>query len=186
MNKVYAIIGPPASGKTSIVKELGKYGIPEMISHTTRSPQLNEQHGKDYYFVSNEEFGQIQLIERVNYSGFFYGLSKAEVLEKIKKYPITTVAVDAQGLEQIKKLLGERVESIFIMVDKNTIIERVIARGDNPDSVKRRIAYAEAKGEFDNWQIADHVVKNTVSLDAAVRQILAIMGCSYPVNGSER
>lgn len=176
MNKVYAIIGPPASGKTSIVKELGKYGIPELVSHTTRQPQQGEKNGVDYHFVDKEQFSQTTLVERVDYSGYFYGLSKAEVLNKINKYPITVVDVELAGLEQLKKLLSERLESIFIMVDKSAIIDRSIVRGDNPESINGRIAYAETNREFDNWQTADYVVKNMSSLDVAVRQILAIMG----------
>lgn len=186
MNKVYALIGPPASGKTLIIKELNKYGVAEIISHTTRPPKQGEQHGVDYYFVNNEEFSKTQLIERVNYSGYFYGLSKAEVLEKVKQYPYTVVAVEAYGLEQLTSLLGKRVESVFIMVDKSTIIERIIERGDNPETIKRRIEYAEKAGEFDSWQIANHVVKNTGPLDIAVRQLLAIIGLVEPVKQNQQ
>ncbi len=187
MNKVYALIGPPASGKTSIIKELNKYGVAEIISHTTRPPKNGEQHGVDYYFISNDEFSKTQLIERVNYSGYFYGLSKAEVMDKVKQYPISVVTVDAYGMEQLTNLLGDHVKSIYIMVDKSTIIGRIIEKGENADSIKHRIEYAEKAGEFDSWQIADYVVKNTASLDIAVRQILAIMGLLEPakIDGSD-
>jgi guanylate kinase len=175
-NKVYVIIGPPASGKTSIVKALRKYGITEFVSHTTRQPKAGEQHGIDYYFVNEDEFRATELIERVTYNGKFYGLAKDEVINKVMKYPVTVVATEVQGMRQIKKLLGERVESICILVDKNTIINRIIERGEDLEQVKKRIEYAEKAGEFDNWHDADYVVKNTGKLDIAIRQILAIMG----------
>lgn len=117
MNKVYALMGPPACGKTSIAKELRQYDIPEIISHTTRAARSEEKHGEDYYFVSDDEFNKMQLIERVSYSGKFYGLSKAEVLGKVNKYPVSVVTIDVNGLDQIKALLGERAELIFILVD---------------------------------------------------------------------
>ncbi|HWR09264.1 guanylate kinase [Sporomusa sp.] len=180
MNKVYALIGPPASGKTSIQKILAQYGIPEMISHTTRKPRTGEQHGIHYYFVSKEEFQNTEIIERVEYSGCLYGLSKAEVLDKVNRYPVSTVAVDTQGFTQMKKLLANRVESIFIMVDYDTVISRMLDRGDNNDLLNRRIEYANTTGEFNNWQMANYVVKNTGSLEAAVHQVLAIAGMMTP------
>lgn len=176
MNKVYVLIGPPASGKTSIINELAHYGIPEMVSHTTRKPRAGEVHGINYYFVSKEEFQKIELIERAEYSGNLYGLSKTEVLEKVNKHPVTAVAVNTQGLAQLKKLLANRVESIFIMSDEEAIIDRMIERGDSSDLINRRIEYAKNTGEFCNWQSANHVVKNMGSLDTAIRQILGIMG----------
>lgn len=180
MNKVYALIGPPASGKTSIAKALGKYGIPEMISHTTRQPKPGEQNGIDYHFVSQNEFVPTELIEKVNYSGHLYGLTKLEVLNKANKYPVSVVTVERQGLDQLRKLLGNRVESIYILVDRNTIIQRIVSGEDTADDTQQRIEYAEATGEFENWQIADYVVKNTGSLDVAVLQVLAIMGMVTP------
>ena len=176
MNKVFALIGPPASGKTSILNELARYGIPEMVSHTTRKPRAGEIHGVHYYFVSKEDFQKNELIERVEYSGNLYGLSKAEVLDKVNKYPVSTVAIDTQGWNQLKKLLANRLESIFIMADQDSVVGRMVERGDDNDLINRRIEYAKNTGEFNNWQAADYVVKNTGSLEVAVRQVLAIIG----------
>lgn len=176
MNKVYALIGPPAAGKSSVLYELAQYAVPEMISHTTRKPRPGEQHGVHYYFVSKEEFQKTELIERVEYSGNFYGLSKAEVLDKVNRFPVSLVAVEMQGLTQLKKLLANRLESIFLMVDYDTLISRMLDRGDDNALINRRIAYAKTTGEFDQWQTAGYVVKNTGSLEIAVRQILAIIG----------
>ena len=79
--------GRPASGKSAIVKAVGKYGVVEMISHTTRQPERGEQHGVDYYFVTEEELSKIQLVERIHYAGNYYALSKEEVMKKVRQYP---------------------------------------------------------------------------------------------------
>lgn len=179
MNKVYAIIGPPASGKTTLVKALNNYRIPAIISHTTRLPKKEEINGVDYYFVDKEIFLKLPMIEKVNYSGHFYGLSKDEVLSKVKESSISVVEVDLRGLEQLKKLLGERLTAIFLFADKETILNRYVLQGDNDQEINRRIEYAEAAGEFVNWQTADYVVKNTGQLDVTVRQVLAIMDVSW-------
>jgi guanylate kinase len=175
MNLAYALIGPPASGKSAIARELRKYGIPEMISYTTREPRPGEKHSVDYYFVDRELFAHTELIEKASYSGHLYGLAKDEVLKKVEENPVTVVCTQMHGFEQLKKLLGKRIVSIFLLVDENTIIERVVLEGGDYAKVQERINYAKETGEFDNWQTADHVVKNTGSLDATVRQILAIM-----------
>ncbi|MDF2570930.1 MAG: gmk 2 [Sporomusa sp.] len=180
MNKIYALIGPPASGKSSIQKALAQYGVPEILSHTTRKPRPNEQQGVHYYFVTKEEFLKTETIERVEYSGNLYGLSKAEVLDKVNHNPVSTVAIESQGLIQMRKLLANRVESIFIMVDYDTVISRMVDRGDDPALINRRIEYANSTGEFNGWQTANYVVKNTGSLEVTVRQVLAIVGKLIP------
>jgi guanylate kinase len=180
MNKTYALIGPPAAGKTSIIEELTKYNVSKIISHTTRTPQLKEQNGVDYYFVPKETFLQTELVERIDYFGYHYGLSKSEVLDKINQFPVSVVAVEFEGFLQLRKLLGIRIESIYIMVDKNTIIERIITNGDDPEKIRHKIEHAEKAAKFDTWQSADHVIKNNGLLATAVRQILAIMDLVEP------
>jgi len=176
VNKVYALIGPPASGKSSILHALAQYDIPEMTSHTTRKPRPGEEHGVHYYFVSKEDFQKQELIERVEYSGNFYGLSKTEVLDKVNRFPVSVVAIELQGLVQLKKLLADRLESIFIMADHDILIDRMLERGDDTAVINRRIEYANSTGEFNQWQTANYVVKNTGSFEVSVRQVLAIIG----------
>lgn len=181
MNKVFAIIGPPGSGKSSLLKELCQCGIPSIISHTTRPKRATEIDGQSYYFVDKEAFLKIAFVEKVTYSNHFYGLSKEEVFKKMKECPVSVVDIDLQGLEQLKKALGERVESIFILVDKDTLLNRYVAQGDSYDVMKQRIDQAEKAGEFANWQIANHVIKNTGDFQTVLRQALAILGQPVPV-----
>lgn len=176
MNKVYAIIGPPASGKTSIVKAVAEFGVPTLISHTTRAPKAGEKNGVDYYFVNKEAFSTMSFMEKTSYADHLYGLTKEEVLNKIKLYPVSVVDIDLAGFGQLKKLLGERLNSIYTLVDKDVIINRYILQGEESLNIKQRLEYAEKNGEFNNWQIADYVVKNTAQLEITVRQVLAIMG----------
>jgi guanylate kinase len=176
MPKIYAIIGPPASGKSAIVEQLRtNHNICTLISHTTRPPKPNEHDGVDYYFVSREKFSKLQFIEKARYAGYSYGVSKEEVMSKINRSQPSVIDIGMSGFEQLKKMLGERVESIYIMVDKDTIIDRYVEEWCDSAEIIKRIEYAEQEGEFDNWQTADFVVKNTNSIDAAVRQVLAIM-----------
>jgi len=176
MNKIFAIIGPAGSGKTSLVKELQRRGIPKMVSYTTRPPKPDETDGVDYHFVNSEGFVKAQPFEKVSYGGYLYGLRKEEILDKVNQFPISVVDVDMEGVIQLKKLLGERLESICVLVDKETIFSRFMMHGDKLEDVKSRIEKAETLGEYDDWQCADHVVKNTGTIEMSIIQILAIMG----------
>lgn len=179
-SKIYAIIGPPASGKTAVIKALAPHGVAELISHTTRKPKPGEQHGVHYHFVSSDDFLKTDLVERVTYDDHFYGLSKAEIQHKTGPGKPAVVAVDQRGLDQLRRVLGDRVRSIFLLVDEETILDRAILAGDPPEVLRHRLDYAKAAGEFDNWRQSDFVVKNTATLDLAVNQILAIIGLLAP------
>ena len=70
------MIGPAGSGKSALVKELRKYGVPMLVSHTTRPVKAGEEHGVDYYFVTGEQFAQARPFERVSYKGYLFGMTK--------------------------------------------------------------------------------------------------------------
>lgn len=180
MGKLFVLTGPPASGKTAIVQALRQNGVAVLVSHTTRQPKPEEKHGREYFFVSKEEFLQLRLIERVTYASHFYGLSRDEVMSKLDSFPVSVVDTDLQGLQQLRKLLGDRVECIFILTDKDTILSRLTLQGEALEQIIRRLEFADKNGEFDNWKIAEHVVKNTGNLSNSVRQVSAIMGLPVP------
>lgn len=176
MNKIYAIIGPHASGKTILINKLRLLGIPYIISHTTRRIRPGEKDGHDYYFVSKEEFFKLDLIEKVTYQGEYYGISKMELLKKMQTSALNLVMVEQNGLKQLKKFLGDRIESIYIMADYVTLVERMLARNESNDIIKKHLAYADTNGEFMTWKVANHVVKNVNDLNVAINQILSLMG----------
>jgi len=151
-----------------------------IVSHTTRPAKPGELNGVDYYFVDSNEFTKARTFERVSYGGYLFGLTKEEVTQKMNQHPACSVDIDRAGFDQLKKLIGERLESIFILVDKETIFSRFMLRGEKLEDVKARIDLAESKGEYENWRIADHVVKNTGAIETSVLQILAIMGKVVP------
>ena len=68
------------------------------------------------------------------------------------------------------------------MVDYVTLVERMLRMKHTNDEIKYHIEYAESNGEFDTWKVSTHVVKNIVSFDTAVKQILAILGMIKPAS----
>lgn len=175
MTKIYAILGPHAAGKSTLLKLLKDRGFSSIVSHTTRKNSGNELDRIEYKFISKEDFLRLDLVEKSTYQGNYYGIEKNELLTKMQENKINFVLVDKNGLKQLKKLLSNRVESIYIMVDYVTMIERMLRRGESNANIKRQLEYAEANGEFDNWKICDHVVKNVLNIEISMRQILAII-----------
>ena len=175
-NKIYAIIGPHASGKTMLIQHLKRLGLPYILSYTTRKPKADEKNGEDYHFVDKETFFKLDLIEKVTYRGEYYGLSKLELLKTLQTCNRSIILLEANGLKQLTKLLSERIESIYIMADYVTLVERMLMMKESNDDIKHNLEYAENNGEFETWKVTTHVVKNVLDPNIAVDQILSFMG----------
>ncbi len=143
---------PSGSGKTTIVHHLlQKYPQLEFsISATSRAPRGKEQHGKDYYFLSADEFRQkIANNEFVEweevYPGCFYGTLHSEIARIHGNKHIAVFDIDVKGGVNLKRLYGEQAQSVFIQPPSlEALRERLISRNtDTPEVIERRLAKAE-------------------------------------------
>ena len=119
---------------------------------------------------------------KITYKSEYYGMMKQEILGALQSHPCSVVLSDAQGIKQLSKLLKDSFESIFIMVDYVTLVERMLRMKHTNDEIKYHIEYAESNGEFDTWKVSTHVVKNIISFKTTVSQILSIMGMTVPIS----
>ena len=185
-NKLFALVGPHTSGKTAIVRELIKAGIHYIPLYTTRSPEAyaNNPVGAAtmYRFVDKNDFVKQDFLVKITYKGEYYGMIKQEILSALQAHPCSIVLSDAQGIKQLSKLLKDSFESIYVMVDYVTLVERMLQMKHTNDEIKYHIEYAESNGEFDTWKVSTHVVKNIVSFETTVSQILAILGMTVPIS----
>ena len=168
MGKLVIFSAPSGSGKTTIVRELLKL-FPQFefsISATSRKPRGQEQHGIDYYFLSNEEFRQrVERDEFVEweevYEGTCYGTLKSEVERIWSKGNVIIFDVDVMGGINLKRLFGEDACSMFIMPPSVEELERRLrGRGtDSEEVIQKRIAKAEFElsksPEFDYTVVND-------------------------------
>ena len=155
--KLIIFSAPSGAGKTTIVKHLlqKNFGLEFSVSATSRKPRPGEVDGKDYYFLTEEEFkekienGEFLEWEEV-YSGIFYGTLKSEV-ERIRNAGKHVIFdVDVVGGLNIKKFYGNEALAVFI---KPPSVEELKNRLKNrstesEEKIRMRVAKAEKEMEF--------------------------------------
>jgi guanylate kinase len=177
--KLVIVSAPSGAGKTSIVKQLMQagLGLEFSVSAASRKPRTGETDGKDYYFISAEEFrDKIEMGELLEwqevYKDQFYGTLKSEVERIWNKGHHVLFDVDVQGGMNIKAMYPEIALSIFIMPPTLEELEKRLRlrSTDNEESLKKRLEKAGYEitfaGRFDRIivnDILENAVKRTIS-----------------------
>ncbi|MGB8490522.1 MAG: guanylate kinase [Bacteroidales bacterium] len=172
--KLVIISAPSGAGKTTIVNHLLEKGLnlEFSVSATTRKPRGTEINGKEYYFISADEFrsriGRNEFVEWEEvYRDQFYGTLKSEV-EKIWSHDNHVLFdVDPKGGIHLKDIFGTRAISIFVMPPSVEELEkRLVIRGtENSEKIKIRVA--KAVEEMNLASHFDHVIINDILERAA-------------------
>ena len=150
MKKLIILCGASGTGKTTIQNYLLKqYGIPRVLTHTTRAKRKEEKDGVDYYFETPASFAQKHYFESVTYDGKQYGSSREGLERAWQKNAIVSLVVDTAGAVEYVKRLGKQVNVWHIEVsDKEALKERLLARGDDAQAVKQRINSFESQRDL--------------------------------------
>ncbi len=175
---LFVISAPSGAGKTTLIGQVLKQ-FPQLsysISHTTRAPRKGEIHGRDYFFIDEQEFNaliaQDQWIEWAQVHGNFYGTSREFVSDKLKNGEDLLLDIDVQGAKQIMNSDLVLV-SIFILPPSMEVLqERLESRGtDSPSVIAHRME--NAQWEMDQQRAYDHVIVNE-DLDQAIVDLCLI------------
>ena len=157
---LFVVAAPSGAGKSSLVKallELDKQVQPS-VSHTTRPPRGQEKHGREYYFVSPQEFDTMVLadafVEWAFVHGQRYGTSKKAIEERIVQGADVILEIDFQGALQIKRIFANAVLIFILPPSWEELRSRLERRGeDAPDVIELRLANAAEEmakaSEFD-------------------------------------
>ena len=159
------IVAPSGAGKSSLVNALLQEDatLKLSLSTTTRSPRPGETDGKDYRFITREEFvaerDQGNFLEHAEVHGNFYGTSKAWIEAQMKTGRDVMLEIDWQGAQQIRQIIPE-VQWIFIFPPSfEALEERLRKRGqDDEATIQRRLAAAHL--ELQHAHEADFIVIN--------------------------
>jgi guanylate kinase len=173
-NKFITILGPSGSGKTTIVRHLLKTFPNKLafsISATSREKRGAEENGKDYYYLSTEDFKQKILNKEFLeweevYAGVYYGTLRKEVERIWAEGKAVIFDIDVEGGLNLKNQFKESALSIFVMPPSIKILEeRLRLRStDSQESIARRVAKAEK--ELKTAELFDCFILNEVLEEA--------------------
>ncbi len=178
---LFVVSGPSGVGKGTVINEVLKV-IPDInlsISYTTRPPRKNETNGKEYFFVSEEEFNRMiesgAFLEWAKVHGHFYGTPKSYIEEKLRNKEDVLLEIDTQGARQVKRVFPEGIFIFILPPSIDALLSRLHNRGTE-DEKEIEIRLNNARNECKEWKWYNYVVVNeniTLSRDLIVSIITA-------------
>ena len=157
---LFVVAAPSGAGKSSLVKALLELdsGIQPAVSHTTRAPRGQEKHGREYFFLSSEEFDSMVLrdafVEWAHVHGQRYGTSRHAVEERMTHGADVILEIDFQGAVNIKRQFANAILIFILPPSWDELRSRLQRRGEDADDIielrltNAALEMAQAK-EFD-------------------------------------
>ena len=181
MNKgiLLVVSGPSGVGKSTVIKRILE-NHPNMyfsVSATTRAPRPGEEHGKSYFFMTQEQFdamvGRDEFLEYARYVGKSYGTPAKVVNEHLEKGGDVLLDIEVQGALQVKERRPDSVRVFILPPDMETLEHRLRKRGtDDDETIKKRVQRAAEEMQYINEY--DYGVVNG-ELEDAVDDLEAII-----------
>jgi guanylate kinase len=177
--RLTVLSGPSAVGKSTVVQTIRRT-CPQIwlsVSVTTRRPRPGEEHGREYFFVTENEFSEMassgDLLEWARYAGNFYGTPRGPVTEQLAAGVPTLLEVDVVGARQVRAAVPEALLVFLAPPSWDELVRRLTGRGTEPkDVIAQRLA--AARGELAAESEFDITLVNT-SVDEVCGQLIALM-----------
>ncbi len=176
---LFVVAAPSGAGKSSLVKALLELDshLAVSVSHTTRSPRGQEQHGREYWFIDEPTFrGMVdrgEFFEWAQVHGHLYGTSRAAIESRIAGGEDVVLEIDWQGALQIKRLFPNAVLVFVLPPSWEELRQRLERRGeDHPDTIATRMS--NARDEVRQARHFDFVIINAV-FETALFDLKAIV-----------
>jgi guanylate kinase len=181
-NKIYALMGAQASGKAAMAAQLVDMGIHFIPVYTTQDFSIQKRtryhspRGRLFHTVPREEFNPMDFVVEFTHKGEYYGYRKDDILNSLRDHTISVIILEIEGLKPMSKLIKKKLETIYLMADYVTLVDRLLRLGYTNDEIKYHLQYAENNKEFDLWKICNHIIRNTCAKETALIQLLSLMG----------
>ena len=170
MKLLIAIVGGSGSGKSTLEDEIIIHdGFRKAVSYTTRDKRDGEHNGREYHFITEQEFSKSvvnnEMLEHVTFAGNSYGLSKKE-FEKNDDHLV--FVVEPNGLNQILDYIEENnldVEPLIIYMDilEKERFKNMVKRGDNPVAIQDRLKQETIVSDFAKFGIEPQITISKLS-----------------------
>ena len=172
------VSAPSGAGKSSICQRLLQ-ACPELkfsVSYTSREPRPNEINGKDYYFISRDEFqrriDQNEFVEWIENYGHLYGTSIKTMGDFFEKGNDLLLDIDPRGAKKVKQKFRKGIFVFVLPPSRVELLKRLEKRGHETDeAIKTRFAQAESELKEISWY--DYIIFNE-DLETAASQLIAI------------
>ena len=185
MAKVFVITGPSGVGKGTLISKLLERvpGLELSVSATTREPRPGEVDGRDYHFLSPEEFDRRiereDFLEFATYSGNRYGTLRSEVRKRLEAGRSVVLEIEVQGARQVRAAMRESIQVFIAPPDPGVLRERLESRGtDSATAIDARLEVAEqelaAQDEFAYCVVNADLEPAAAGLEGVVRAELSL------------
>jgi guanylate kinase len=180
---LFIVSSPSGAGKTTLIRRvladprIGPGTIHFSVSHTTRAPREGEEHGREYTFVTRDEFHALEaadgFLEHARVHDHLYGTSRREVEPRLAAGIDVLLDIDVQGARQVRSRIPEVVK-VFVFPPSHAVLEKRLREraSDAPGVVARRLARAAA--EMAEWGEYDYAIING-ELEIAVDELRSIL-----------
>ena len=179
---LYIVAAPSGAGKTTLVKLLleNDSAIRVSISCTTREPRPGEVDGREYHFVSVEDFldmvGRGEFIEWAEVHGNYYGTSRRWIEGELTAGRDVLLEIDWQGAQQVRKIFPKAIGVFILPPSLAALKERLAGRGtDSAETIARR--FAAARDEMRHVDEFDYVIIND-DLQQALGNLHSVLGAT--------
>lgn len=179
---IIVISGPSGVGKDALIKKLreSRDSLHFVVTATSRPMRLGEENGKDYYFVSKEEFltmiDKNELLEYALVYGDYKGIPKKQIREYMAKGYDIILRVDIQGAQTLRRVLGDSAVFVFLMAESETALAERLVERKTESREELLVRIATAREEIKHVKNFDYVVVNAEGkLDVAVKLVESII-----------
>jgi len=176
---LFVVSSPSGGGKGTLIKRVLST-VPNLgysVSYTTRPPRNGEVNGREYFFVTTDQFEAMiaaeEFLEWAHVHGKLYGTSRQQVSQEISQGRDIILEVDVQGAASVRQLLPDAVTIFILPPSLETLRKRLLARGtDSEEELELRLR--NAPNELRNYKDFDFVIINE-NVERATNQLRAVI-----------